>query len=64
MAINLYDFVEECKEQGLDEYEAMEELNRVIAENQERLVEEYENDPMTWEGWHQQDMIDLRRWEQ
>lgn len=64
MAINLYDFVEECKEQGLDEYEAMEELNRVIAENQERLVEEYENDPMTWAGWHQQDMIDLRRWEQ
>lgn len=58
--VDLYDFIETCKEQGLDEYEALEELDRVRAEEQERAIEAYENDPMTWEGWHQQDMIDMR----
>lgn len=58
--LNLYDFVEECKEQGMTASEAETEWYRACEEHEAQLIEEYENDPMTWEGWHQQDMIDLR----
>jgi hypothetical protein len=30
-------------------------------EEHERFIEEYENDPMTCEGWAQQDLIDMYR---
>lgn len=58
--MDFYDFMEECKAQGLSASEAINEWEIACEENNARLVEEYENDPMTWEGWHQQDMIDLR----
>jgi len=48
--------------------EELEELREQIkqemifrGEEQERFIEEYENNPMTWEGWAQQDLIDMYR---
>lgn len=58
--INIYDFVEECKENGLDASEAMDEYEKAVAEERERFLEDYYNDPEVQYGWHQQDMIDLR----
>ena len=37
---------------------------RETAEAHDRFIEKYENDPLVQYGWHQQDMIDLRRREQ
>ena len=37
------------------------ECERIIAEENERFIEDYMNDPEVHYGWHQQDMIDLRR---
>ena len=58
--MDFYEFMEECKAKELSASEAINEWEIACEENNARLVEEYENDPMTWEGWHQQDMIDLR----
>ena len=63
MPFNLYEFVENCKDEGLSEREALDELERTLSERESRLIEEYENDPITQAGWRQQDMIDLRRFE-
>ena len=48
--------------------EELEELKEQIKEEMifreeehERLIEEYENNPMVCEGWAQQDLIDMRR---
>ena len=48
--------------------EELEELREQIKqemifreEEHERFIEEYENDPMTCEGWAQQDLIDMYR---
>lgn len=57
---NIYEFMENCKEQGLSAHEAETEWIIACEEEQSQIIEAYENDPMTWEGWHQQDMIDLR----
>lgn len=37
---------------------------RIVAEETEQLLKDYENDPEHQYGWYQQDMIDLRRREQ
>lgn len=34
---------------------------RIIAEEYEQIVEDYENDPEHWYGYYQQDLIDMRR---
>lgn len=50
--------------------EELEELREQIkqemifrGEERERFIEEYENNPMTCEGWVQQDLIDIYRCE-
>lgn len=40
------------------------DCERIIAEEYEELLEDYENDPEHWYGWYQQDIIDIRRREQ
>lgn len=40
------------------------ECARELAEMEADFIEEYENRPDVQYGWHQQDMIDLRRREQ
>lgn len=59
--MDIYGFIETCKEQGLSSAEALNELDRALAEEYERRMEDYYNDPEVQYGWYQQDMIDLRR---
>lgn len=61
--MNIYEFMEECKAQGMSAYEAEIEWQRACEEHEAKMIEDYENDPITWAGWRQQDMIDLRRFE-
>jgi len=37
---------------------------REIAEAEQEFIEDYENSPEVQYGWHQQDLIDMRRREQ
>ena len=37
------------------------DCERYAAEEMEMFIEDYENDPMVNEGWHQQDIIDMYR---
>lgn len=59
--ISLYEFVDECRAQGMTAEEAESEYFRAVAEERERRIEEYENSPETWAGWAQQDVIDMYR---
>lgn len=59
--IDIYDFIETCKENGLSTYEAQLEYSKAVEEENERRIEEYYNDPLVQEGWHQQDIIDMYR---
>lgn len=59
--ISLYDFVDECRSQGMTAEEAESEYWRAVEEERERRIEEYENSPETWAGWAQQDTIDMYR---
>ena len=59
--IDFYEFVEQCKEEGLTSYEAQTEYEIACEEEHERFLEEYENDPIVQAGWAQQDVIDMYR---
>ena len=61
--MNLYDFIESCKEDGLTADEALHEWNKAQAEAEVYFFEEYYNSPDTLHGWYQQDVIDLQRME-
>ena len=40
------------------------DCERIIEENHQRFLEDYESNPEVQYGWHQQDIIDMRRREQ
>lgn len=40
------------------------DCERIAAEEHEQFLEDYANDPEVQYGWHQQDIIDMRRREQ
>lgn len=40
------------------------DCERIIAEDYENFLEDYENNPEVQYGWYQQDIIDMRRREQ
>lgn len=61
--INIYEFVEQCQEDGLSAAEALHEYNIAVAEEIERQKEDYYNDPYVHEGWAQQDLIGMYRYE-
>ena len=50
--MDFYDFMETCKEEGLDADEAIDEWYEHVAQRRRQVIEDYENDPCTWEGWH------------
>lgn len=56
-----WDFMEECKDEGLSPHQAMSRFERLKAEEHERFLEEYNSRPDVCAGWAQQDMIDMRR---
>lgn len=37
------------------------DCERVAAEEHKRFMEDYNNNPMVQQGWHQQDLIDMHR---
>lgn len=59
--MNIYEFVELCKEDGLTASEAQDEWERYLAEKQEQFLERYYNDPLIQDGWRQQDLIEMYR---
>lgn len=59
--MDIYVFVEQCREEGLTSAEAMNEWNRACSDRAEAFREAYESDPEVQYGWYQQDMIDMRR---
>ena len=59
--IDIYDFIETCKENGLSTDEARFEYDRAVEEERQQKLEDYYNDPLVHEGWHQQDIIDMYR---
>ena len=61
--IDIYEFIESCKEEGMTSRQAMQELTRYMNESRNRFVEDYYNDPIVQDGWHQQDIIDMYRME-
>lgn len=61
--MDLYTFVELCKDEGLTSEQALREWNRAQAEAEADFLEDYYNDPVVQYGWHQQDVIDRWRME-
>lgn len=61
--MDLYEFVEMCKEEGLSASEALDNWNDYCEERERNFLEGYYNDPEVCYGWSQQDAIDLRRYE-
>ena len=59
--LDLYDFVAQCREDGLSSAEAVDEWYRMQAELVMEREEAYWSDPVVWDGWHQQDVIDMYR---
>lgn len=59
--MDFYDFVEQCREDGLDGEECLREWSRVQAERSAAFMEAYENDPEVQAGWCQDDLISMYR---
>lgn len=61
--IDFYDFIDNCRNEGLSGEEALSEYERAVAEEKQAFMERYENDPEVQYGWYQQDVIDMYRYE-
>lgn len=61
--IDVYEYMKQCQEDGMESREALNEFLQDLEQDREDFIEEYENDGAVQYGWHQQDMIDLRRME-
>lgn len=59
--IDIYEFIEQCKEEGMTSQQAMLSLGRYMNECRNSMIEDYYNDPIVHDGWHQQDIIDMYR---
>lgn len=59
--INIYEFIENCREAGMDSNEAATAYSRACAEERERFLNEYYSDPVVMDGARQQDIIDMYR---
>ena len=59
--MDFYDFVEQCREDGLDGDECLREWSRIQADRSAAFMEAYESDPVVQAGWCQSDLIDMYR---
>lgn len=59
--MDFYEFVDQCREDGMSSDEALNEWNRACSERAEAFREAYESDPEVQYGWYQQDVIDMYR---
>ncbi len=61
--MNLYEFIDLCREQGLEPEEAQHEYLNMLDESRRSWEESYYEDPDILIGARQQDMVDLYRFE-
>ena len=59
--IDFYDFVDDCRQQGLTDREALAAFYRAQNEAAQDRREIYYDSPETCAGWHQGDIIDMYR---
>lgn len=59
--MNIYDFIDECRDAGMTAREAEREYCRAIAEEAHEWEESYYDDPWVIAGAVQQDIIDMYR---
>lgn len=59
--MSITELVDAYREQGYSDREIDNMVLRDMAMAQEQFVEDYENDPLVQDGWHQQDIIDMYR---
>lgn len=55
--------VDMLREEGLSDAEINHQINVSMMEAERDFMEDYENDPLVQDGWHQQDLIDMYRME-
>lgn len=53
--------VDHYRQEGYEPEEINDAISQALSEAQEEFMEQYEDDPMVQEGWHQQDVIDMYR---
>ena len=59
--MNIYEFMRECEENGVDENDALNEWEKYNEEKRKMFEEEYYSDSYVNAGWVQQDVIDMYR---
>lgn len=59
--IDIYAFMEACKEEGYTGEEALNEYYKAVEEERNSFYERYYDDPLVNEGFRQQDIIDMYR---
>ena len=59
--MSITELVDLYREQGYSDREIDNMVCRDMAMAQEQFIEDYENDPLVQDGWHQQDIIDMYR---
>lgn len=62
--MNIYNFIDDCREYGLTNEEAIMLFYKTESEERESFLEYYNNRHDVQYGWHQQDVIDMYRREQ
>ena len=53
--------VDHLRSKGYSPDEINSQIARAMEEAHEAFMEDYENDPLVQDGWHQQDIIDMYR---
>lgn len=59
--MNIYEFIDQCRAEGLSADEAIAEWETYAAERKQNFLDNYYNDPLVCAGWAQQDTIDMYR---
>lgn len=59
--LDVYEMIDECRENGMTGLEALQEVSRAIEENRQAFFENYYNSQEVQAGWAQQDLIDTYR---
>lgn len=61
--IDYCEIVDQMRAQGYSDSEINHECGKAKAYAEEQFYEDYYNDPVVQQGWHQQDIIDMYRME-
>ena len=61
LEMNIYEFIDNCREEGLTADEAIAEYETYLAERKQSFYDSYYSDPLVCAGFAQQDTIDTYR---